>query len=254
LRQWGLLAWNARFINISGSPLLLVGHRRFRFSGQQSPGKRSKITMADGFSRAENLVHPGELASIRVPRRRWPVPRVSRKLKPEERAILKAVESLCKEIDRLSASAVRHLQKRLPVPFSLFSRMQEASELLPKLIQFATPEVSALSTGKATAAAGVAILVKRRLLTKEEAEDVRKRALRRPRGHPEKIRHLAARAEGLKLHNPMLTWKALADRLRPKDFPVHAQPFNKRLRRDVVRLRALLRRIDTFLRKQPSAS
>jgi hypothetical protein len=182
------------------------------------------------------------------------VPKVSRKLKPEERAVLKQVKSLGEEINRLSALAVRHLRKRLPVPGSVLPRMQEANELLCELIQFAAPEVGTISTGKATAATGVAILVKRGLLTQEESDDVRKQALRRQRGRPEKIRHLAARAAGLKLKNPTPTWQTLADQLRPKDYPVHAQPFRQRLRRNVVRLRAILCRIDIFLKKQPSAS
>lgn len=179
------------------------------------------------------------------------MPRVSRKLKPEERAILKAVKSLCAEINRLSVSVGRHLQARSPVPVSLVSRLQGTADLFAELDQYSSPRLSSLPTREATATltAGVNVLVKRGLLNKEQADGLRKRALRRPRGRPEKIRHLAARAEGLKLKNMTLTWQTLADRLRPEDYPAHAQPFRQRLRRDVVRLRALLSRIDTFLRK-----
>jgi len=184
------------------------------------------------------------------------VPKVSPKLYPEERAILKAVKSLCGEMNRLSASTIPHTRECSPVPVSLPSRMQKAVELLTELVQYSSPHLSSLPLEEATAAltAGVAILMKSGSLSKEEVDDVRKRALRKRRGRPEKIRHLAACAEGLKLTNPTLTWQALADRLRPQDYPAYAQQFRKRLRRDVVRLRALLRKINTFLQKQPSAS
>ncbi len=192
----------------------------------------------------------------REPRGRWPVPSVRRKLKPEERAILKPMESLCGEMNRLSAAIVRHARGRSPVPETLLSRMQKVADLLAKLSQYASSHLSSLPKGEATAAlkAGVAILRKRGSFSKEEVSDVRKRALRRPRGRPETTRHLAARAEGLRRMNPKWTWQALADHLHPPGYPAHAQPFRQRLRRDVVRLRALLRKIDSFLQKQPADS
>lgn len=179
------------------------------------------------------------------------MPKAHPKVYQEERAILKAVKSLCGEMSRLSASIVRNAREGSSVPVSLLSRMHKTTELLAELVQYGFPHLSSLPIGEAAEAltAGIAILRKTGSLSNAAVDDLRKRALRRPRGRPEITRHLAARAEGMRRMNPKLTWQALADRLHPPDYPECAQPFRERLRRDVVRLRALLHQINAFVKK-----
>ena len=80
-----------------------------------------------------------------------------------------------------------------------------------------------------------------------EADQALAKAFRRPRGRPVKTRHLAARALGLKRVNKDRTWRSIADELRPSDYPKDAEPFRKRLRRDVTRLRNFLRQAEDLL-------
>jgi hypothetical protein len=154
------------------------------------------------------------------------------------------------EMKLLLDSITNHAHKGTAVPQNLLSRLHKTVKLLAELTQYSAPHLSSLPRDVATAAlTASAKLMKRSGLSKEELDDAQKLSLRKPRGRPEIYRHLAAQAEGLKGMDSKWTWPALADHLRPEDYPVYAQSFRKRLRRDVVRLRNLLRRIDSFLKQ-----
>lgn len=172
----------------------------------------------------------------------------------DERAIIKPWCSLCSVIDSQTQCLRRSLRDGRPIPTELLARMSQAVELLTELSQFVVPHLTTLSTveqlrhveasRKMLVGAGVG---------NEEATGAVDRSLQRVRGRPEKIRHLASMALGLRESNPRLTWAEIAKLVRPTGFPAYAYPFCDRLERDVRRLKQLLRRVDVFLMKASSA-
>jgi hypothetical protein len=176
---------------------------------------------------------------------------------PEQRAIGREADALTEEMTRLAVAIAHSTQRRqFDQAEALRRRLAEAARLLKRLIQFCVKLPSELPgiEGRRLVIAGRDVVVARGLMTPKDADGIAETALRRPKGRPNVLRSLTARALGVKLQNPHLTWEMIADQLRPVDYPKHAHPFAARLTRNVEKLRALLRDIKSFLKDSAETS
>ena len=189
------------------------------------------------------------MAGTRKPGRR----RETSRLRGQSRRVTKAASSLLSFIRRESKRLGRLKYHLWPLTVA---RMSQATELLKELTQFSTPDLTSLPAFEQyrTALSARRALIRSGIADKKGADAIVDLALRKAPGRPETIRSLTSAALALKESRRTLTWRAIAKKLAPDNYPVHGTPLAKRITRNVRLLRALLRRIDAFIRASSADS
>lgn len=187
-----------------------------------------------------------------------PKRRAGLRLNTAEQAIYPAIERLCDEMGRLLRLTGNELKRQraqpttaqpTTTPVLLLGQCVGAARLLEDLSSYSVLPFGNWSQQEQSKAVLSAPPKLSRMGSSQEqiVETLTMmRLVRKPRGHPQVLRQLAAEALGMKLANPSLSWNKIATQLRPHDYPQGAHPFKERLCRDVERLRELLRYIEVF--------
>ncbi len=165
-----------------------------------------------------------------------PVPaNESRKAPPGQSVLLEPIERLC----RFVTCATGEIAQKLAATEVELSQIATAIRLLRELTTFAAPPGPELPRRELEA--GVAALAK--FVTPEEAKRAYYVAGEYGRGRPIVRRHVVAAALEMKENNPHLSRVELAQRFCPCGKTTHDSKCAQRLRRDIQRLKALIRKI-----------
>jgi hypothetical protein len=158
-------------------------------------------------------------------------PRPNDALNPGESVLLEPIR-------RIRQYAAARLAEG-PITPEAVSRIEEAVRRLRTLLTYAVAPGPDLA--RQVLEAG------RDALARSESPEVAERAFlaagEHPKGRPVARRHVAAKALEAKLANPRLKRRELAQQFCPCGNGRHTQTCAERLRRDVKRLKALIRRI-----------
>jgi hypothetical protein len=143
-------------------------------------------------------------------------------------------------VERLRASILAGLMERpIPIQPETIERLRQAMRLLGALLTFATPAGPELSRESLEVGRDVVA----RLQSPEIAQKIFEIAGEHQRGRPVTRRHVAAAALEAKQQNSSLTRLELAQKFCPCGKARHNAECAERLRRDMQRLNALIRRI-----------
>jgi hypothetical protein len=164
-----------------------------------------------------------------------PQPNASRELRPGESVLLQPMERLCQFIAHFS----ERVTERRTVTAEEARQAENAMRLLRKLLSFALPPGPELTREELQA--GYTKLA--RLVPPQEAQQAYYSAGDYRRGRPGVRRHVAAVALEVNRDNPRMTRLELAKKLCACGKAHHGQKCAERLRRDILRLKALLREI-----------
>jgi len=172
------------------------------------------------------------------------------------RHAIASLNALCEQLSLLAASASESLNTH-PLQskewHSCFILLQTCTELIRRLIAYGAPPLHP-PTVESTNRISSALRKLEKLKPSIDLNQAHRDMLRPPRGRPQTTRHLAARAlREHELHR-RYTWAQIAERLKPANYPAYGEPFADRLRRDVRRLKNIIREAEEFLHFRHTSS
>jgi len=151
---------------------------------------------------------------------------------PEERIVGPRLIQIARDFKRLV--------ERRPINQESLKQMRSAINEIGQIASFSVPAYYLLSeTEKLRRLDRTRSLMAEEGNTRQQIEEVLATAKRRPRGRPFERRHLAALAQYLSYSG--LNWREITQKVCPCDKP-HDETCQKRIRRDVVRLRTYLKK------------
>jgi hypothetical protein len=165
-----------------------------------------------------------------------------------ESVILPPVELLAQTINVVLEQVIEKTRAHKGVSEELHL-LQGAVRWIEQLLSFAGPPGSKLTRKELIA--GISELLK--LVPRAEAMATYYTAGEARRGRQVERRYVAAAALEAKRKNPKLTRRELAEMFCPCSKQNHDSVCVERLRRDILRLKALVRPLENFLPKQPQS-